>query len=114
LPAGSGFTFQPIDEVDDGVKAAPRAATDARAGDRYCKVAFAIRVRREDRQRLTIAIDPSYADAGRQQAPHHRPADATCRSGYDRHSLSFGHTWFLPCCRAYPTPVLKEGGVSAE
>src|SRR4029077_5243065 len=41
LPAGTGFTFQPINEVDDGVKAAPRAATDARAGDRYCKVAFA-------------------------------------------------------------------------
>ena len=41
LPAGTGFTFQPINEVDDGVKAAPRAATDARAGDSYCKVAFA-------------------------------------------------------------------------
>jgi hypothetical protein len=41
LPAGTGFTFQPINEVDDGVKAAPRAATDARAGDSDCKVAFA-------------------------------------------------------------------------
>ena len=41
LAAGTGFTFQPINEVDDGVKAAPRAATDARAGDSDCKVAFA-------------------------------------------------------------------------
>jgi hypothetical protein len=30
LPAGTGFTFQPINEVDDGVKAAPRAATPRR------------------------------------------------------------------------------------
>ena len=49
-------------------------------GEQVVRVALLIRVRREDRQRLTIAINPSYADAGRQQAPHHRPADATCRS----------------------------------
>src|SRR5205085_6960657 len=29
LPAGAGFALQPIDEVDDGVKAAASAAADA-------------------------------------------------------------------------------------
>jgi hypothetical protein len=29
LPAGAGFTLQPIDEIDDGIEAAPGAAADA-------------------------------------------------------------------------------------
>ena len=33
LPASAGLTFQPVDQVDDGVKAAPGAAADAGAGD---------------------------------------------------------------------------------
>ena len=29
LPAGAGFALQPLDEVDDGIKAAPGTAADA-------------------------------------------------------------------------------------
>src|SRR5205807_9813753 len=35
LPAGAGFALQPIDEVDDGVEAAPGAAADAGPRNSY-------------------------------------------------------------------------------
>src|SRR5207302_10241164 len=43
LPTGAGFALQPIDEVDDGVEAAPGAAADAgpRNGDRQMRLAGA-------------------------------------------------------------------------
>jgi hypothetical protein len=41
LPAGAGFALQPIDEIDDGVEAAPGAAADAGAGNRYGQMRLA-------------------------------------------------------------------------
>src|SRR6266436_361667 len=43
LPAGAGFALQPIDEIDDGIKAAPGAAADAgpRNSDRQMRLAGA-------------------------------------------------------------------------
>ena len=41
LPAGTGFALQAIDEVDDGVKAAPGAAADAGPGNRYGQMRLA-------------------------------------------------------------------------
>src|SRR3984893_4394845 len=41
LPTGAGFALQPIDEVDDGVEAAARAAADAGPSDGYGEMAFA-------------------------------------------------------------------------
>src|SRR6266566_9714879 len=41
LPAGAGFALQPIDEVDDGVKAASRAAADASPRNRYGQMRLA-------------------------------------------------------------------------
>src|SRR3954464_11340875 len=43
LPAGAGFALQPIDEVNDGVEAAPGAAADAtpRNRDRQMRLAGA-------------------------------------------------------------------------
>jgi hypothetical protein len=41
LPARTGFALQPIDEVDDGIKAATRAAADAGSRNGDGKVAFA-------------------------------------------------------------------------
>jgi hypothetical protein len=35
LPAGAGFALQPIDEIDDGIEAAPGAAADAGPRNRY-------------------------------------------------------------------------------
>src|ERR1700722_12030388 len=43
LPAGAGFALQPIDEIDDGIEAAPGAAADAgrRDSDRQMRLAGA-------------------------------------------------------------------------
>src|SRR5207244_6489439 len=41
LPAGAGLALQPVDEVDDGVEAAPGAATDAGPGNRYGQMRLA-------------------------------------------------------------------------
>jgi hypothetical protein len=41
LPAGAGFTLQPIDEVDDGVEAAPGAAADAGPRNSYGQMRLA-------------------------------------------------------------------------
>src|SRR5947209_4529312 len=41
LPASAGFALQPIDEVEDGVEAASRAATDAGSRDGYGEMGFA-------------------------------------------------------------------------
>ncbi len=67
-------------------------------GEEFGPLSLLTRARRKRSQRLSIAIDTGDPDARRQQAPHHRPADTACRTGYDRHSLGFGHRWFLPCC----------------
>ena len=42
-------------------------------------------------QRLTIAVDAGDPDAYGQQTERHRFADATGRTGHNRHSLGFGH-----------------------
>ena len=41
LAAGASFALQPIDEVDHGVEAAPRAAADAGPRDSYGEMRFA-------------------------------------------------------------------------
>src|SRR5260221_7313824 len=41
LPAGASLAFQPINEVDDGVKAAASAAADAGSRDRYGEMRLA-------------------------------------------------------------------------
>src|SRR5438270_13172459 len=41
LPAGAGFTLQPIDEIDDGVEAASGAAADAGPRNRYGQMRLA-------------------------------------------------------------------------
>src|SRR5437763_10709703 len=40
LPAGAGFALQPIDEIDDGIEAAPGAAADAGPRDSYRQMRF--------------------------------------------------------------------------
>src|ERR1700737_581118 len=40
-PAGAGFALQPIDEVDDGVEAAPGAAADASPRNSYRQMRLA-------------------------------------------------------------------------
>jgi len=72
-------------------------------GEQVAGLALLTRVRRKRLQRLSIAIDAGDPDACRQQRPRHCPADAARRTGYDRHSLGFDHSWFLPCCRG---PIL--------
>jgi hypothetical protein len=76
-------------------------------GEEVGRFSLLTRARRKRLQRLKISIDAGDLDACGQQAPCHRPPDAARRTGYDGHSLSFGHSWFLPCCRAYPTSILK-------
>src|SRR5262245_53562112 len=41
LPADAGFALQPIDEVDNGIEAAPGAATDAGSRNSYCQMRLA-------------------------------------------------------------------------
>src|SRR6516162_5782469 len=41
LPAGVGFALQPVDEVDDGVEAAPGAAADASPRNSYGQMRLA-------------------------------------------------------------------------
>src|SRR3984957_18415449 len=41
LPAGAGFAVQPIDEIDDGIEAAPGAAADAGPRDSYRQMRLA-------------------------------------------------------------------------
>ena len=41
LPAGAGFVLQPVDEIDDGVEAAPGAATNAGPRNRYGQMRLA-------------------------------------------------------------------------
>src|SRR6201981_3565694 len=41
LPAGAGFTLQPIDEIDDGIEAAPGAAADAAPRNSYGQMRLA-------------------------------------------------------------------------
>src|SRR5580692_5282589 len=41
LPAGAGFALQPIDEIDDGIEAAPGAAADAGPRDSYRQMRLA-------------------------------------------------------------------------
>jgi hypothetical protein len=41
LPAGAGFALQPVDEVDDGVEAAPGAAADAGPRNSYGQMRLA-------------------------------------------------------------------------
>src|SRR5437868_12400547 len=41
LPAGAGFALQPIDEIDDGIEAAPGAAADAGPRNRYGQMRLA-------------------------------------------------------------------------
>ena len=41
LPAGAGFALQPIDEVDDGIEAAPGAAADAGPRNSYRQMRLA-------------------------------------------------------------------------
>src|SRR5438309_10775380 len=41
LPAGAGFALQPIDEIDDGIEAAPGAAADAGSRNSYGQMRLA-------------------------------------------------------------------------
>src|SRR6202040_2064776 len=41
LPAGAGFALQPIDEIDDGIEAAPGAAADAGPRNSYGQMRLA-------------------------------------------------------------------------
>jgi hypothetical protein len=41
LPAGAGFTLQPIDEIDDGIEAAPGAAADTGPRNGYGQMRLA-------------------------------------------------------------------------
>src|SRR5436305_1488513 len=41
LPAGAGFALQPVDEIDDGIEAAPGAAADAGPRNSYGQMRLA-------------------------------------------------------------------------
>jgi hypothetical protein len=65
-------------------------------GEQLVGLSLLTSARCKRRQRLTISIDASDPNAGGQQAPHHRSADAASRAGYYRHSLVFAHSVLPP------------------
>ena len=65
LPAGARFALQPIDEVDDGVEAAARAASDAGPSDRYSEMAFAGAADQHGVALLALLKSTIAADPGR-------------------------------------------------
>ena len=68
LPAGAGFALQPIDEIDDGIEAAPGAAADAGPRNRYGQVRLAVPFRRSARH---CAVQPKRRRSpDRLSAPH--------------------------------------------